>query len=148
MIDALTFSKTPWLANAFQPECTAQIMGSVEEVGPLLQSDPASFLAPPYTRPYEDWCVEDHEAAKGLTGAENVELAVQAAKNAYLGAWEVLPDPEFCGLISDDVETIVSLLLMPRPLRAFTMERMQWYLRGRAPWGYSGEFPHGKWIIV
>jgi hypothetical protein len=93
-------------------------------------------------------CVEDHEAAAAVAPHAVKERIQEAARNAYLTAWSRLPIPEICGLVADDVETIMSLLLEGRPLRAFTKARMRWYEKGRMPWGYKGEYPAGRWIVL
>jgi len=70
------------------------------------------------------------------------------AKAAYFAAWDSIPHPEVCAVVSDDAETILTLLLSGKALAPFTRERLDWYLRGRAPWGYEGTYPNGRWLVL
>jgi hypothetical protein len=142
------FQQINWLENVGQPTAEAESFGSVEEIIRLIENDADQFFQPPYTNPYERMCVEDHQAAAEVETSAVKERAREAAKKAYLTAWSRLPIPELCGLISDDVETIIILLMKGKPLREFTKERVGWYEKGRMPWGYSGEYPEGRWIVL
>ena len=142
------FLETRWLANVGQPEPNAQVWGTLDTLVEAIEEAPESFFAPPYTNPYEAMCVEDHEAAARVEARSEDPRPKQVAKTAYLAAWARLPHPELCGLVSDDAHTIMALLIGGEPLRAFTAERMRWYEQGRVPWGYVGEFPTGRWLIL
>ncbi len=67
---------------------------------------------------------------------------------AYLATWQILPVPEVCGLVSDDAETLATLLLAGAGLTPFSRDRLGWYLAGRIPFGYVGEYPEGQWIVL
>lgn len=136
------FSQAPWLENIGQPHASAQVMGDFDE------DDADSFFEPPYTDPYEALCVADHQAADQVRKTLRSKKPAQIAKKAYLAAWAHFPHPEVCGLISDDAETIMTLLQAQAPLSAFTLERIRWYQQGRAPWGYLGDYPGGQWLIL
>jgi len=80
---------------------------------------PRCLLKPPYTGPYQSWCVDDHRAAARLPRDLQPRAAI-VAREAYLAAREFIPNTEICGLFSDDVLTIYSLLLMQVQLTRFT----------------------------
>jgi hypothetical protein len=144
------FIKTAWLHAVGAPvDGATDSLGSLAEIRARLEQSPDDFFAPPYSSPYEDWCVGDHEAAAEIAKAHAAEIQ-GASKRAYLAAWQVFPHPEICGLVSDDVSTIHALLLAPGspPLSAFTNERATWLMRGRVPWGYRGDFPSGRWLVL
>jgi hypothetical protein len=150
MLTPDTFRQTQWLhlLGETVPDATAQCFGTLIELEALINDDPDTFFAPPYSKPYEDWCVEDHRAAKALDSSFKAELSA-ISQHAYKTAWKWCPSPEFCALLSDDVCTIYSLLIITgNQLRPFTAERASWYVAGRFPWGYVGQFPGGKWIIL
>ncbi len=144
----ISLSKINWLANMGQPEADAQIMGSIEQIIDKVEQDPDAFFEPPYTNPYEAMCATDHREAAQIESKTRDPRPESIAKAAYLTAWECFPDPELCGLVSDDAHTIAFLLLTDEPLRPFTRERMQWYEQGRMPWGYLGTYPNGQWLIL
>lgn len=133
------FIKIDWLHSIWQPCAERDV---------IVAATPEEFYEHIYQSPYEDWCVRDHDEARKFDSV--VESGVRkAAEEAYLKAWSIYPSPEFCALLSDDVETIGSLILLNKgELRNFTRERLAWYARGRFPCGYEGQFEKGKWIIV
>jgi hypothetical protein len=144
---AKQFSASNWLANLGEADESATVLLQKD-----YENDADAFFAHPYADPYESWCVAEYEKAlKILPNARNA-FTEQVAKNAYLTAWKQLPHPEVCGLISEDVQTILSLLTANEPLSEFTKARMNWYIKGRMPWGYIvryiGDFPNGRWIIL
>src|SRR5689334_20128018 len=118
------FIKIDWLHSIWQP-CV--------EKDVIVASTPEEFYEHIYQSPYEDWCVHDHNEAAKLDSAAESRVR-NIAKEAYLKAWNVYPSPEFCALLSDDVETIGSLILLNQgDLRKFTRERLGWYAEGRFP---------------
>ena len=144
------FRQTRWLHAVGEEvaDPAAERFGTTAELEALLNDDPDAFFAPPYSKPYEDWCVEDHQAAKALA-AELQRDCSAVAEDAFKTAWKWCPQSEFCGLVSDDVSTIFALLIITGGnLRPFTAQRAAWYVTGRVPWGYAGDFPSGKWIIL
>lgn len=128
------FAATSWLSAVGDPvPAGVDSLGTLDEIRAAYERDPEAFLRHPYAHPYEDWCLEDHQAATAL--AAELRAGVSAvARRAYLAAWNVLPNPEFCGLLSDDVHTTHALLLMSRPLSQFTRERASWLSSGRVPY--------------
>lgn len=145
-----SFRQTDWLHAVGEdvPDATAQRFGTHSDLEALFNDDPDAFFAPPYSKPYEDWCVEDYNAAKSLDSQFKPDCSA-VSEQAYKTAWKWCPSPEFCALFSDDVSTIFSLLIITgSQLRPFTAERAKWYVAGRVPWGYVGNFPHGQWIIL
>jgi len=143
-----SFRKINWLENIGQPVEEADSFGSIQDIIQLIEHDADRFFEPPYTNPYERMCVEDHTAAAELETTGFEQELQEAGRKAYLTAWSRLPIPELCGLVSDDVQTILALLMSGKPLREFTKERMRWYEKGRMPWGYRGEYPQGRWIVL
>jgi hypothetical protein len=101
-----------------------------------------------YQASYEAKCVLDHKQAERVT----TEIAIEArtlAMRAYQRAWQVHQDPEFCGLVADDVYTLTALLHHTNGyLTDFQTQRLAWIARGRFPCGYRGVFPFGKWVVV
>jgi hypothetical protein len=145
---AKQFSESNWLANLGQPDESADVLGSIPQLQQMLEDDPDAMFAHPYNEPYQSWCVDEYKnALKILPNASNA-YTEKVAKNAYLTAWKRFPDSEVCGLISDDVQTILSLLCASEPLSDFSKARLNWYVKGRVPWGYIGDFPNGRWIIL
>lgn len=145
-----SFRLTEWLHAVGEdaPNANAQRFATHSELEALINDDPDAFFAPPYSKPYEDWCVEDHNAAKSIDSRFNADCSA-VSELAYKSAWKWCPIPEFCALVSDDVSTIFSLLIITdSQLRAFTEARAKWYIAGRVPWGYVGSFPHGQWMIL
>lgn len=142
------FARVEWLANVGQPESNARSLGAVEEILQKLEDDPDSFFEPPYTDLYEAMCVEDHKAAACLESTTPDPGVTAVARQAYLSAWERIPHAELCALVSDDVRTIMTLLVSGQPLRPFTVDRLRWYQKGRVPWGYIGIYPNGEWVIL
>lgn len=145
-----SFRQTRWLQSVCKDVSgdSAQRVGTFSEVEAMVNDDPDKFFAPPYAKPYEDWCVEDHDAAARIDPQflADVEAVAEAA---YKKAWKWCPHEELCALISDDVSTIYSLLIITNnQLRPFSADRMNWYVAGRVPWGYIGEYPNGKWIVL
>ena len=141
------FSRSPWLVHIGAAEPQARTLGDRDAMIASIDRDPEAFYGPPYERPYEDWCGVDHRQAAAL--APGVDpLVRELSRQAYLQAWESCPDAEICGLLADDVVTIATLLRHGQPLAAFTIERMQWYIKGRMPWGYHGIFPDGEWLVL
>ena len=132
------FKQTAWLQNIWTP---------VADDAVIVVASAAEFYNEIYKPPYEAWCVEDHNEASKLDAAFQSEIQ-ELASQAYLVAWAALPEPEFCALFSDDIDTIASLLILRTELKSFTEQRMTWYVAGRFPCGYAGEFPNGKWMIV
>jgi hypothetical protein len=125
IVDPEKFKQTRWLDAVCQPDPSARVMGTQQKLEALLQNDPNAFFAPPYARPYEDWCVEDHQAAKQMD-ARYKEEARNISWQSWQAAWAWCPHPEFCALVSDDVQTIFALLLITSgKLRRFTAERMR-----------------------
>lgn len=150
MLTPDTFRQTHWLHALGEDvsDATAQRFGTYTELETLINEDPDAFFAPPYSKPYEDWCVEDHNAAKLIDSRFKPDCSA-ISEHAYKTAWKRFPNPEFCALYSDDVCTIYSLLIITASqLRPFTAERAKWYAAGRFPWGYLGNYPGGKWIIL
>lgn len=147
-IQPAAFADTRWLYAVGQPvDAGVDSLGRIDAIRSACEADPDTFFAPPYSDPYEGWCVVDHHAAEELP--HRLRSSVEAvAKRAYLAAWEVLPHPEFCGLVSDHVHTIYSLLVMSRPLSTFTNQRASWLIAGRVPWGYTGDFLSGRWLVL
>jgi hypothetical protein len=141
-------SNIEWLANVGHAAEDAQIMGSLEHIVEQIERDPDAFFEPPYTDPYEALCVADHKAAAQIESSSHDPRPKAIAKRAYLAAWACLPHPELCGLVSDDAQTIAGLLLKGDPLGSFTSERLRWYEKGRVPWGYLGDYPNGRWLIL
>ncbi|UWG65438.1 hypothetical protein K5M76_04100 [Shewanella xiamenensis] len=109
---------------------------------------PTVFFEPPYTEPYESLCVSDHQQADRLKPQVSSEIVAQIAKTAYLETWKIMPVAEICALVADDAETLATLLLAEVTLCDFTQERLAWYLQGRLPFGYQGNYPTGKWLIL
>jgi len=142
------FAGSSWLHAVGEPlRADADSFGNIAAIRRYCEDDPDVFFRPPYTPPYEDWCVADHNAAARLP-AELRDQAQTVARRAYLRAWDVLPSPELCGLVSDDVLTIYSLLLLNSHLSEFTVQRASWLVAGRVPWGYTGDFPAGRWLVL
>lgn len=133
------FSQIKWLHSIWKPHPDEAV---------IVVESPEDFYEQIYRRPYEDWCVQDHKEAEKLDPSE-LSRVTKVAESAYLEAWSVYPSPEFCALLSDDVHTIGSLILLNNGvLRRFTRERLGWYAGGRFPCGFDGRFPEGKWIIA
>ncbi len=150
MITFDSFRQTAWLDAVGTPltDAGVQTFGTTEELQSLINDAPDDFFAPPYTSPYEDWCVEDFDAAKSLDPQSRPDQRA-VSEHAYKIAWKWCPHPEFCGLVSDDISTIFALLVITgNNLRPLTAERARWYAAGRVPWGYSGNHPEGHWIVL
>lgn len=137
-----------WAGSIGLPESSAQTRGSIEDMAANFDDDPDEFLASPYQDPYEALCVADHEQAKRIAEGEYKPIISEIAKRAYLKTWDHIPDPEICGLVSDDAHTFSTLLLANSELSPFAIERLNWYLAGRVPFGYIGGYPDGKWLIL
>ena len=140
---AKLFSASNWLVS----------LGEVDESATVLllqdyESDADAFFAYPYAEPYQSCCVAEYEKALTILPNARNEFTEKIAKTAYLAVWQQIPNPEICGLVSDDVQTILSLLFAEEPLNEFSQARLNWYLQGRMPWGYAGDFPNGRWIIL
>lgn len=147
-VDAEIFKRTRWLYAVCRPDPLAKVMGTQKEVEALLQHGPDAFFAPAYAKPYEDWCIEDFRSSKQLD-ARYKEAARDISWRSFEAAWGWCPHPEFCSLVSDDAETIFALLHITNGnVRQFTAERLAWFAKGRVPWGYEGEFPTGRWVII
>ncbi|MEL4256528.1 hypothetical protein AAEH95_15585 [Shewanella xiamenensis] len=76
------------------------------------------------------------------------EIVAQIAKTAYLETWKIMTVAEICALVADDADTLATLLLAEVTLCDFTKERFAWYLQGRLPFGYQGNYPTGEWLIL
>ena len=101
-----------------------------------------------YEERYERMCLADHEKAEQVP-AQIAQSARAEAEGAYLRAWDIFPDPEFCALISDDVRSLFALKKQfSNSFNKFSSERLTWYEEGRFPCGYVGEFPLGKWVVA
>ena len=148
LVTPAQFAASSWLA-AMGGQVSAGVdrIGSLDDIQTALIERPDDFFAPPYADPYESWCVQDHEAARKVGSLSDTRVAA-LAEQAYLTAWEALRDAEFSGLISDDVGTTYTLLLHGDAISGFTLARARWLMRGRAPWGYTGEFPNGRWLVL
>jgi len=61
------FAQSRWALNvgAAVPS-SVDHLGSLDEMFAVFTEDPEAFLRPPYTNPYESWCVEDLHAAARL----------------------------------------------------------------------------------
>ncbi len=144
------FSKTSWLHSigGAYTKPTVEVLGSLEELERLMRDDPDLFFEPPYTQPFEDWCLARHEAVEAMSD-DIREKARDLAEQAFQEAFELCPADELCGLVSDAVMTIAAHLLNdtanPDP---FVNEMASLFMEGRIPWGYEGEFPDGTWIIL
>jgi hypothetical protein len=75
------------------------------------------------------------------TWAANVGLAEPMA--ATSGTLD-----EIASQIDSDADTLATLLLAKVEMSDFTNARLEWYLRGRIPFGYVGHFPSGTWRIL
>jgi len=142
------FAETRWACAVGDPVPNGvDHLGSLQGIRAAIATEPKRFFGPPYTNPYEAWCVEDHKAAAALPPEFQAQVTA-LAKTAYIAVWSVAEDPEICGLFSDDVTTTYSLLLMSPELSTFTVERATWIMQGRVPWGYTGTFPDGRWLVL
>ena len=130
------------------PESNAKTCGSLKEIARQLEENPDEFLQPPYEKPYEDLCVVDHKKALALAARVNASRVSKIARQAYVSTWKSIPVPEICGLVSDDADTLATLLLAKTALTDFTKERLNWYISGRIPMGYIGIHPDGRWLIL
>ncbi|QYJ70698.1 hypothetical protein K0H59_16965 [Shewanella sp. FJAT-51649] len=137
-----------WATKVGHSEPRAKTLGNLEEITTYLEKDPDRFFEPPYSEPYESLCVSDHQQADRLKPQVASELVAQIAKAAYLETWEIVPVAEICALVSDDADTLATLLLADATLSEFTQERLAWYLQGRLPFGYQGNYPTGEWLIL
>ncbi len=147
-LSAEAFARTRWLSSVGGPvPGSVDHYGSVKDIHDAVASDPEAFFEPPYQKPYEDWCVADHRRAE-VADPDVRAGATTVSKDAFLAAFDVLPDSEIAGLFSDDVHTIYTLLRMGESLSPFTVERATWIMEGRVPWGYSGSFPGGRWRVL
>ena len=142
-----TLASADLFAGVGDDNVGARVLGNFEELTALIEEDLDAFFDPPYAKPYVDWCLADHDIAEKIERLHRDQVR-DVAEAAYMKAWDFYPNPEFCGLISDDVRTLYALLLGGQQLKPFTAERATWYLRGRVPWGYEGEYPGGQWIIL
>ena len=150
MLTPDSFRQTHWLHAVGEDltDATAQPFGTHPELEARINDDPDAFFAPPFSKPYEDWCVEDFNAAKSLEPQFKPDYS-SVSEHAYKTAWKWCPNPEFCALFSDDVSTIYALLIITgNSLRPLTADRAKWYVAGRVPWGYIGNYPDGKWIVL
>ena len=139
MIDLQTFSQTDWLSSLWAP---------LHEAEAALVDDLESVLESAYAQPFEDLCLIDHQESQALEELHE-ETVARACKAAYLAAWTRTENPEFSGLVGDDVRAIASLLILrPDSLRRFTQGRLNWLIRGRFACGYLGEFPNGTWLVA
>jgi len=137
-----------WAINVGLPEPLAKTCGSLDEIDGRLETDPDEFFRPPYETPYEALCVKDHELAASLTTIAHSKEIGAISKAAYLTTWKSIPVSEICALVSDDADTLATLLVADIRLPPFTHDRLNWYLRGRIPFGYLGEHPNGTWLIL
>jgi len=137
-----------WAANVGLPESLAKTCGSLDQIAVCLETDPDEFFRPPYENPYEALCVKDHELAASLAPKARSKKIAAISKSAYLATWKIIPVEEICALVSDDADTLATLLMADIHLTAFTLDRLSWYLRGRIPFGYLGEHPNGSWLIL
>ena len=137
-----------WANKVGHYEPMANTLGSLEDIATCLERDPDRFFEPPYTEPYESLCVSDHQQADRLKPQVSSEIVAQIAKTAYLETWKIMPVAEICALVADDADTLATLLLAEVTLCDFTQERLAWYLQGRLPFGYQGNYPTGKWLIL
>jgi len=120
----------------------------LQDEGAILATDLPTILAEIYSAPYEAMCLADHREAETADSLAK-EHAVAAAAEAFKRAWTRSSDTEFCGLVSDDVRTLVALLASGRVSSSpFRLQRLAWYERGRFPCGYRGEFPIGQWVVA
>ncbi len=137
-----------WARCVGAVEASAGTCGPIERIAGQLEDDPDEFLMPPYRESYESLCLLDHERAASLSCQVDSERASRIVRAAYLATWQILPVPEVCGLVSDDAETLATLLLANVELTPFSRDRLGWYLAGRIPFGYVGEYPEGRWIVL
>jgi hypothetical protein len=149
MSEELTqFENIPWLTHIGQPDEDAEIFGSFEDICEAIASDPDAFFEWRDTGSYEAMCLSDHMLASELQEAD-ADARIQAiAQNVYAQAWRRIPNRRLCDLVADDVETILMLVSSGKPLSEFTAARLEWYRKGRVPWGYAGPFPGGRWMVL
>ena len=119
-----------------------------EEEEAFLVTDLPTIFAEIYSASYEEMCLLDHREAESANTLAQ-ERGVKAAEEAFKRAWARLSDSEFCGLVSDDVRTLVALMASGSVGSSlFRLQRLAWYERGRFPCGYRGQFPHGQWVVA
>ena len=137
-----------WACRVGAQDALAQTFGTVERIAARMENDPDAFMSGPYQDPYEAMCVRDHEQAACVAGQVDQNRVARIAQAAYLSTWKVIPVAEICGLVSDDAQTLATLLLAQTELAPFSQERLDWYLAGRIPFGYEGAYPNGRWRIL
>jgi hypothetical protein len=141
-------AQAPWLVNIGQEEPEAEYFGSYEEILQAAQSDAEGFFSWQETGPYEALCMEDHLAAAQLETDDMPAQVSAVAQRAHDATWARLPVRALCEQVKDDVQTLMLLLEGEAPVGAFAAARARWYIRGRVPWGYIGQFPEGRWMIL
>lgn len=138
----------PWARCIGEPDSLANTCGTIEQIAHKLEAQADEFLQSPYDNPYEFLCVLDHESASRLARKVDPHRVSAVAKRAFLTTWGTVPVSEICCIVSDDADTLATLLLADSELATFTKERLDWYLSGRIPFGYIGPYPDGKWLIL
>jgi len=138
----------PWLADIGQPDENAEIFGSFEDICEAIAQDPEDFFQWRDTGSYEAMCLTDHMLAAEMEEATSGPRIESIVKKAYAQLWARVPDRRLCELIADDIETILILLSGGQVLSEFTAARLEWYRKGRVPWGYAGTFPAGRWMVL
>lgn len=121
-------------------------LGSGSECSDLLEQDPDKFFASVYTVAYEALCGR-HQAAADAVVPTSDECRVALEERAYMATWNWSRVPEICALVSDDVGLVYAMLhLSPQPQEA--VDRAKVYAAGRLPWGNTGAFPDGRWLVL
>lgn len=141
-------TQAPWLISIGQELEEAEYFGDYEEVLQAAQGDAEGFFSWQETGAYEALCMEDHLAAAELETDDLASQVDAVAQRAYDATWARIPVRALCEQIRDDVQTLMLLLSGEAPVSAFTAARARWYIRGRVPWGYIGQFPDGRWMIL
>lgn len=73
------------------------------------------------------YCQTHHnQQADRLKSQVASELVEQIAKTAYLETWKIVPVAEICARVSDDADTLATLLLADSTLSELTQERLAW----------------------
>jgi hypothetical protein len=144
----IAFENIHWLAHIGEPDENAEIFGELSDICEAIDTDPDAFFEWRDTGSFEGLCLTDHLRAAELDNGESDERIEAIAQQVRAQAWARIPNRRLCELIADDVETIMLLIASGEPLSEFSAARLEWYRKGRVPWGYAGAFPDGRWMVL
>ena len=144
------FQNISWFSNLYASSDNEkeEVYGTHEELEYLLNEDPDSFFEPMYSDPYESWCLKYISESEQINPKVKKEIETWA-EYVYKSLFSIIPSPELCGLVYDEVVAIIAHLHSnPLNISDFIFDKIQIYSKGRIPWGYKGVYPDGKWVII